>query len=71
MSQYKLKADRLINGELCASAGDTVYRCVGHDYGGASDDTRITGAPHMSVTLDPDGGYPFFTVPVADLDRQP
>jgi hypothetical protein len=28
-----------------------------------SDDTRMTSVPHVSVTLDPEGGYPSFTVP--------
>lgn len=45
-------------------AGDTVYDCKGHDYGLARDDTESTGVKHISVTLDPNGGYPFFTVPV-------
>ncbi len=47
--------------------GTVVYSCKFYDYGCASDDTRFTGIKHTSVTLDPKGGYPFFTVPVEDL----
>jgi hypothetical protein len=63
---YKLLADSQINPD--AKAGTTVYDCHGHDYGCANDDTRITGIVHRSVTLDPTGDYPFFTVPERDLE---
>ncbi len=53
-----------------AVKGATVYACF-YDYGLANDDTRATGIPHISVTLDPEGGNPFFTVPVADLEAIP
>jgi hypothetical protein len=53
--------------EPAAKAGTTVYRPKGHDYGLSDDDTRMTGVIHISVTLDPDGGYPLFTVPRADV----
>lgn len=48
-------------------AGTLVYRCKDYDYGLASDDTRATGKPHTSMTLDPSGDYPSFTVPDEDL----
>lgn len=48
---------------------DTVYQCKGHDYGLASDDSRATGIEHVSVTLDPTGDYPFFTIPKTDLEE--
>lgn len=48
-------------------AGDTVYYCVGHDYGTAAEDTRRLGVHHVSMTRDPDGNYPFFTIPRKDL----
>ena len=44
-------------------AGTVVYQAKFYDYGLASDDERCTGMPHRSVTLNPDGRYPFFTVP--------
>lgn len=47
--------------------GTIVYACAKCDYGCASDDTRHTGRKHISVTLDPDGDYPFFTVQVTHL----
>lgn len=48
-------------------AGATVYQCAHHDYGCARDDTNNTGIEHVSVTLDAEGGYPFFTIPEEDL----
>jgi hypothetical protein len=47
--------------------GDTVYRCSGHDYGCARDDTSVSGEQYVSMTLNADGSYPFFTVPVRCL----
>lgn len=52
-------------------AGTLCYDFLMHDYGLASDDTRITGIPHVSVTLDPKGGYPSFTIVAADLEEVP
>lgn len=49
------------------SAGTVVYGLVKPDYGLANDDTRNTGVPHISVTLDPTGDYPSFTVPESYL----
>ncbi|QGZ16364.1 hypothetical protein Hena1_02140 [Erwinia phage Hena1] len=46
-----------------AKAGIVVYRAAKHDYGLARDDTIATGIPHVSVTFNADGDYPFFTVP--------
>jgi len=43
--------------------GDIVYDLKSWDYGLAGDDSRITGVPHVSVTLDPTGDYPSFTIP--------
>ena len=48
-------------------AGTVCYDLLKHDYGLASDDTRMTGIPHVSVTLDPEGGYPSFTIQASDL----
>ncbi len=60
---YRLKADR-----FDVPAGTICFEARGHDYGCSSDDTRFSGIQHISVTLDPEGGYPFFTVPVRDLE---
>lgn len=43
--------------------GTVVYDFMFHDYGLASDDSRYTGIEHVSVTMDPEGGYPSFTIP--------
>jgi len=63
---YVMKVDSKI--EPKAVAGTTVYNLFGWDYGCANDDTRGTGVEHISVTLSPDGDYPFFTVPMRDLE---
>lgn len=60
--QYLLLSDSKI--EPAAKEGMTVYKSAKHDYGCASDDTRITGVHHISVTLKEDGDYPFFTHPL-------
>jgi hypothetical protein len=49
-------------------AGTIVYRCKGYDYGIANDDTRLTGKPHSSMTLEPSGDYPSFTIPDTDFE---
>lgn len=53
-----------------ALAGTSVYSAAKYDYGLASEDTRSTGVEHTSVTLDPNGEYPVFTIPVAHLRRE-
>jgi hypothetical protein len=67
VKSFKMLADSKIRPEV--KAGTTVYDCHMYDYGCANDDTRFTGIEHTSVTLDPAGGYPFFTVPVTDLEE--
>jgi hypothetical protein len=49
--------------------GTICYDCAGHDYGLANDDTRMTGHPHVSKTLDPQGGYPSFTIRTTFLEE--
>lgn len=62
MKKYELLADRFDH-----KAGEIVYDCKGYDYGCALDDTHVTGKKHISVILNEDGDYPFFTVPKAQL----
>lgn len=65
---YKIKRlDRSSNKEL--SLETIVYDCLSYDYGLAQDDSRGTGIPHISVTLNSDGSYPSFTIPLADLEK--
>ncbi|AWH15524.1 hypothetical protein [Pseudomonas phage 98PfluR60PP] len=59
---YEMLSNSTIESE--ATKGKTVYKSTKHDYGCASDDTRITGVEHISLSLKPDGDYPFFTHPV-------
>ena len=66
MSAFKvLRADRAANP---VEVGEAVYRCTGYDYGCARDDTAMRGIVHISVTKDPAGDYPFFTIPLEDLE---
>ena len=67
MTRYRMKKDATT--EPKATAGAIVYACAHHDYGLARDDTRMTGTPHISVTMKSDGGYPFFTVPEDSLEE--
>lgn len=50
-------------------AGTVCYLCTKCDYGCADDDERVTGEPHVSMTLKADGDYEFFTVPLKDLEE--
>lgn len=50
------------------AAGTRVYRATKYDYGLANDDSRFTGIPHISVTLDPTGDYPTFTVAEDEIE---
>lgn len=65
-TSYRLKKDRLGH-----TAGTLVYMAKSYDYGLARDDTMYTGVPHVSVTLNPDGSAPTFTVPEFDLEDVP
>jgi len=49
--------------------GTIVYQCAEPDYGTALEDTLWTNRLHVSVTLDPSGGYPFFTIEKARLQE--
>lgn len=62
MAYTVIRTDRAAIKDLVA--GTKVYRCTRYDYGLASDDTRMTGILHISVTLNSDGDYPSFTIPV-------
>ena len=69
MTIKKFKIIRADRAAMQVEVDDIVYDSVKHDYGLASDDTRITGIEHVSVTFKEDGDYPFFTIPRADLQE--
>lgn len=48
-------------------AGTRVTKLAKYDYGLSSDDSRAFGIQHVSVTLNENGDYPSFTVPVSKL----
>jgi len=51
-------------GGANALRGASVYLYPGFDFGLARDDSAATGERQFSVTLDPAGAEPFFTVPI-------
>lgn len=67
METYPL--DRVSEPEVLLFRGQTVYELIEADYGMAADHTRLTNEPHISVSLSPDGRYPFVTVPTRILRR--
>lgn len=68
INKYRLLEDP--DNSSIAHAGDMVYDCKMCDYGSASTDSVMFKEPYISVTLDPEGDYPFFTVPVRQLEKQ-
>ena len=66
-TEFKMLVDSRL--EVKATAGTTVYKCLKYDYGCASEDTRNYGFKHISVTLDPTGDYPFFTVALNEIEE--
>lgn len=49
--------------------GSIVFACIQPDYGMATSDSFAMGEPHIAVTLDPTGDYPFWTVPMRVLAK--
>lgn len=64
MSEQYVFVKDWARGDYSFRAGDVVQHCRLPDYGLCSDDAHMTGIGHMAMTVDDDGGYPFFTVPV-------
>jgi len=70
--KFRIKDTPLLNSIANNSEkGDLVYECTKVDYGAAESDSYYTGQKHMSVTLEEDGGYPFFTIPIHNLEELP
>lgn len=61
---YQLKTNKFGHAK-----GTRVYLLVNTDYGSASMDSLFTQIPHISVTVDPKGNYPYITVAVHDLEE--
>lgn len=47
--------------------GSVVYKFMKYDYGLSRTDTTLSGVPHVSVTMDETGDYPFYSVPESIL----
>ena len=67
MIKHKVLKDSKL--EPTAKTGAIVYPCQKYDYGMAMADTWMLGIECISVTLNKDGGYPFFTIPRQDLEE--
>ena len=67
MRKYRVLKDSRL--EKRAKTGTIVYDLRWSDTGISGSDTRNTGIKHISVTLDENGDYPFFTIPVTDLEK--
>ena len=66
ISEYKY--GHMIGHPKTIVEGTVVYRCLRSDYGLSFLDSVSDGEPYISVTLDPNGNYPFFTIPVRLLE---
>lgn len=60
---------KLLRRNYHLEAGVTLYKCKLTDYGLASQDTRQFGFQCISVTQDPNGGHPCYSVAVHDLEE--
>lgn len=67
--KYRIKHEPLIGNFNEMKQGDIVYGAVKHDYGLANEDSHTTGVLHKSVTIEPNGDYPYFTVPAHLLEE--
>lgn len=61
---YRLRGTTTHLGTSNIAAGTVVYGTAYHDYGIASSDSRFFFEEYRSVSLTPDGDYPYYTVPV-------
>lgn len=64
--KYKMLVDSKVTPDV--KAGCIVYRFYGNDYGCARDDTFGLGVQCEAFTL-VDGQYPFFIVPMTDVEK--
>jgi hypothetical protein len=69
MTDCITQAYTLLRPHWSIRAGKTVFKLKGWDYGCASDDSRATGEKHISITLNPDGSPPGYSVPMHDLEE--
>jgi len=67
MTTYRLKAGYQVREDFFAE-GTIFYKLLKHDYGANRDEECFLGTPCHSVTLDPTGDYPFFTIPQNKLE---
>jgi hypothetical protein len=56
---------------VCPDPQGTVYELLQDDFDCAQIESLSTGVPHISVTLDPKGQYPSFTVPLSQVREIP
>lgn len=64
-----MRVFRLVRDRFGHKAGSEVYEYMYNDYGMASMDSFFTQLKHISITTDPSGNNPFFTIPMHDLEE--
>ena len=67
MNQQKPTKYRMLANRFDHKAGTIVYSGIKYDYGLANDDSIWYGTLHISVSLNENGDYPYFTIPIDDL----
>lgn len=65
--KYRVTQTRYLGDHLLAAAGETIYLYTGNDGGEARKESDRTGYLYVSVTKDPTGNSPHFTIQVAHL----
>jgi hypothetical protein len=68
ITSAKYRALKQSKLEKKANPGTIIYACEMPDYGCASLASKQHGIKHRSFTLKPDGDYPFFTMPLCDVE---
>jgi hypothetical protein len=65
IAKYCVLKQSKVNKQV--TPGTIVYAFVGHDYNCAREDSRYHKEAWAAFTLEDSGSYPFFTMPVADV----
>jgi len=63
------KSYRLLYDRFDFPADSIVYEFTGPTYGLVTEDILYTGKEHIAITMDPEGGTPFITVPIEMVEE--
>jgi len=67
IAKYRVLKQSIV--EKRATPGTIIYAFISHDYGIPRLDTRHHKEPWAAFTFNEDGDYPFFTMPIKDVER--